>query len=111
MADFKGNYKINTTAGVMTLQVTTSVVEPYGFIAVPVPTLETFRFRFWLGIQAGLYFLILFTFLITFLFLTFVFHFMLYPDLNPVPGPDPECIPVPLRKKETVPVLAPQHYF
>jgi hypothetical protein len=49
--------------------------------------------------------------LITFLFLTFVFHFMLYPDLNPVPGPDPECIPVPLRKKETVPVLAPQHYF
>jgi hypothetical protein len=44
--------------------------------------------------------------------LTFVFHFMMDPDPNPVPELDPEseCIPVPRRLKVTVPAVpVPQH--
>jgi hypothetical protein len=37
--------------------------------------------------------------------LDFVFHFMLDPDSNPVPEPNPECIPAPVQLGQKVVVL------
>ncbi len=103
------------------------------FIAVPVQTLEKFRFRFrfWIQIRNRIHaifsknkivqnhaFLILVVamfprqlssyflflyFLYFFIFLTFVFRFLLDPDPNPDPETEFITIPVPLGQKVAIP--------
>ncbi len=83
------------------------------FIVVSVPTLEKFRFRLRIQIRDSTAFQtkiwtksflfsdrrwpLIWDFLA---FFTFVFHFMLHPDPNPVSEPDTECIPVPVPLRQ-----------
>jgi hypothetical protein len=125
-----------TVCGFM-YSVLTSVVEPYRFIAVPVPILEKFQLRFRIQIrnpiknmfgtafQKNLFIKNLAFFLLEAslfprklfslfrFFITFVFHFLLDPDPNPVLKLEPECIQVPFplkaKKVSVFAVPTPQH--